>query len=135
MTELTEGNGFIEAVHNGYKRLPGKPWHRRQWRFRARGFQIRDRITGRFQEAVGRFHFHPEVRLDAHSDACQNGTVRLGNGALLSWQIIKGRGHLTETTYHPEFNVSIHNRCLEVFFVEPETLVEFTIEIVAGEKP
>lgn len=131
VTELKEGNGFIEVAHDGYQRLPGRPMHRREWRFGERGFQIRDRITGRFQEAVGRFHFHPDVRLDAHSDACQTGTVHLSNGTLLSWQIMKGRGHFAETTYHPEFNVSISNRCLEVLFMEPETIVEFTIEIVA----
>lgn len=126
VTELKEGNGFIEAAHDGYQRLTGKPTHRREWRFGERGFQIRDRITGRFQEAIGRFHFHPDVRLDAHSDACQTGKVHLSDGTLLSWQIMKGRGHLAETTYHPEFNVRIHNRCLEVCFTESETIVGFT---------
>jgi uncharacterized heparinase superfamily protein len=122
---LKESKDYIEAAHDGYRRLFGKPLHKRAWSFSERSVQIRDSISGGFQEAIGRFHFHPYVKIVVHSDACQSGTVHLRNNASLSWKIIKGRGNLADSTYYPAFNISHPNRCLEVQFDGPETFVEF----------
>jgi len=125
----------IAAAHDGYRRLPGKPVHRREWRFSEDALRIRDTIEGDFREAVGRLHFHPDVRLapsscdggavGAASAVYDSGRIILTDGREMRWRIEKGQGSIVDTTYHPEFNISLPNRCLEVRFDGPETVVEF----------
>jgi uncharacterized heparinase superfamily protein len=124
-TVLKESKDFVEARHDGYRRLPGKPLHKREWRFSARCVQIRDNISGGFKTAIGRFHFHPDVQLIPSSGDTNSGKIILKNGCQISWLIEKGRGRLVDTTYYPEFNISRSNPCLEIQFEEPETIVEF----------
>lgn len=125
VTEVRESKDFIEASHDGYRRLTGKPLHKREWRFSERNIQIRDSISGGFQDAIGRFHFHPDVRIDVDSGDCMRGTIYLNNESSISWQIIKGRGRIIESTYYPEFNISRPNQCLEVQFEDTVTVVRF----------
>ena len=40
----------------------------------------------------------------------------------MHWRIEKGRGSLHETTWHPEFGLSIPNQCLEISFTDRETI-------------
>ena len=51
---------------------------------------------------------------------------KIGICPYLFWRVIKGWGRLVETTWHPEFGCSLPNRCLEVRFDGPETVVDFS---------
>ncbi|CAG1003854.1 partial Heparin-sulfate lyase, partial [Myxococcaceae bacterium] len=55
----------VACSHDGYRRLRGKPVHRREWRFFDGGMEITDSIEGRFAEAVSRLYFHPGVAVTA----------------------------------------------------------------------
>lgn len=144
--QILPEEGVISCAHDGYRRLPGKPVHRREWRFREAGLQIRDTIEGDFREAAGYLHFHPDLQvipsseddgsdtgspvLDGNTSAlegnCKNGILLLPSGAKMHWRILKGQGRLTDTTWHPEFGISIPNRCLEIHFTDRETLIELS---------
>jgi uncharacterized heparinase superfamily protein len=124
---IRESEGVVSCAHDGYRHLPGKPVHRREWRFRSDSIQVSDTITGSFLEAVGRLHFHPSVRLASSSDDCTAGRIVLPDGHEMRWQITKGRGRLCETTWHPEFGLSIPNQCLEIGFIERETVIRFRV--------
>jgi len=57
-----------EAAHDGYRRLPGRPVHRRRWLLSGAGLQIDDEVTGSRRHAVAvRWHLAPgaHVRLKA----------------------------------------------------------------------
>lgn len=116
----------ISCAHDGYRRLPGKPVHRREWRFREGGLQIHDVIEGEFREAVGYLHFHPDINIIPSSDDCTEGRIVLPEGSEIPWKIEHGRSCLSETTWHPEFGLSIPNKCLEIEFTARETLVELS---------
>lgn len=150
---INASEGLVACAHDGYRRLPGKPVHRREWRFRKGGMEIRDTIEGDFREAVGRLHFHPDVRLipipedtvaaagiaasaratpaapprtgatGAESSFCNEGRILLPGGREMRWRIEKGRGRLCEKSWHPEFGLSIPNQCLEIHFADRETVV------------
>jgi len=122
--EIREAEGLVACSHDGYRRLPGKPVHRREWRFFADGLRIRDTIEGEFREASGRLHFHPGVDVLPLSEMCESGEIILPDGRRLHWKIARGHGRLLDTTWHPEFGLSIPNRCLEVDFAGRETEVE-----------
>jgi len=117
---------IVSCAHDGYRRLPGKPMHRREWKFSTDGLRVHDTIKGDFREAVGRFHFHPDIKIMQASDDGSEGKIVLPEGRKISWRIENGRGRLSETTWHPEFGISLLNQCLEVHFDGPETVVELS---------
>ena len=58
-----EGVVTVEAVHDGYRSLPGRPRHHRRWRLDAAGFQVADTVTGRGRHrVVARWHLAPGAR-------------------------------------------------------------------------
>ncbi|MCW2909981.1 MAG: Heparinase family protein [Actinomycetia bacterium] len=53
-----------EAVHDGYRRLPGRPVHRRRWMLTETGLRVEDYVTGRGRHAaVVRWHLAPGSEL------------------------------------------------------------------------
>ncbi len=97
-----EGRETIEAVHDGYARLPGKPLHRRRVQVLREGFAVEDRVEGRGRHrAVGRVRFHPalEVRLVGPGEV-------EAVGERVSCRLLAGEGTplaLEEGVYFPRF--------------------------------
>jgi uncharacterized heparinase superfamily protein len=117
------GESRVSCAHDGYRRLPGKPVHRREWRLTASALEVCDRIEGSFQKAVARYHFHPDVTLELDGPTCGRGT--LPSGRYFYFRVIKGVAMLANSTYHPEFNATIRNQCLELSFAGPEASIAF----------
>jgi len=123
--EIRAAEGLVACSHDGYRRLPGKPVHRREWHFSGNGLQVRDQIEGTFREAVGYLHFHPNLQL-IPTEHCKDGHIPLPDGRMMHWRTLKGQAHLVDTTWHPEFGKSIPNQCLAIRFDGPETVVELS---------
>jgi uncharacterized heparinase superfamily protein len=102
----------ISCAHDGYRRLPGRPVHRREWRFCAAGLTLVDQIEGRFQNAVGRLYFSPE-RLLSGGQSCDNGVVKIFEGHEVAWIAEDAQARIVQATYHPGFGLEIPGRCLE----------------------
>ena len=115
----------VACAHDGYQRLPGRPVHAREWLLREHSLRITDRVSGRFARAEGRFHFHPDLRLDCREGATE-GTAALAGGRALRFAVAGGRCRVEQTTWHPEFGLSIANNCLVVEFASPEAAVTFS---------
>ncbi len=63
---------FLRGQHDGYRRLPGRPVHRRtiEWD-RVQGLAVTDRITSsRAVKAISRLHLHPRCTIAAVNEAC-----------------------------------------------------------------
>ena len=123
---INETADRLSACHDGYRRLPGKPVHKRTWRFFEDGLEIEDEIKGQFQETVARFHFHPKTKLQVLKSDSSYGAIEVPEAPSIKWQILKGTARWTETTYHPQFNLSQPNNCLEIRFSEPTTAIRFS---------
>ena len=56
-----QGDGVTaEAAHDGYRRLPGRPVHRRCWSLTGAGLRVDDEVTGSQRHAVAvRWHLAP----------------------------------------------------------------------------
>ncbi|GEM_PF-127430 len=64
----------ITASHDGYRRLPGQPVHRRSWSIGETSIQIRDEVVGEGTHRVAaHFHLSPECEVIE-----QDGTIRAG---------------------------------------------------------
>lgn len=125
---VCEERGDITRVfcgHDGYRRLPGRPTPFREWLLGKGEMHITDTIEGRFEKATGRFHFHPDLKLSIDKFG-KEGRVGLPDGKKLSWHVSGGLCKIIDTTWHPEFGLSIPNKCLEVSFDGPEVKILFS---------
>jgi len=114
----------VKCAHDGYRRLPGKPIHWRQWFFQEHELMVHDRIERDFKEATARFHFHPTVVLEAKNSG-RSGSARLPDGGRVRWQVLDGVANVQSSAYHPKFGVTEPNRCLEAKFTSPESRIIF----------
>ena len=100
----------IFCAHDGYKRLTGKPVHRRAWRLRKGELRVEDRIEGRYQTAVARYHLHPSVEVIVDSTGL-SGVLRLSGGRNTRWRA-SSRVRIAPSHYAPEFGRRLATRCL-----------------------
>ena len=115
---------IIRCAHDGYRRLPAKPLHQREWRLSDSNLSIRDDIKGGYQEAVARYFLHPEVEV-VPNRSLQMGELRL-HGSSIRWKVTGGEVSIVPSSYHPEFGLSLPNHCIEVTFTAELCGIEFS---------
>lgn len=103
----------VSAAHDGYRRLRGRPVHRRSWEISPGRLLVSDRIEGKCGKAVARFHLHPDVGVEFQDrDAGTAGILRLPSGKTCQWRLAGGQVELCPGLWHPEFGCSLPNQCL-----------------------
>ena len=105
------GEISVSGAHDGYRRLRGKPVHRRSWRFGPSSLTVVDRIEGDFREAVAHYFLHPDAYV---LEAEQRIAVPGSEGRSARWRVRGGELQVVSAEYHPEFGVSLPSRCLRV---------------------
>ena len=103
------GGLHAQATHDGYRHLPGRPLVSRRFELNEKRLVITDTVTTDAQ-AEGRFHLHPLVSVKSISNNCV--LLTLPGGEQLRLQCEGDPPRLEDTTWHPEFGVSIPNQCL-----------------------
>lgn len=116
---LTESDGTVHVAcaHDGYRRLPGRAVHRRQWDFDGDSLRVTDRVEGRYQSAVARFHVHPDVAVEGDGPA---GRLILPGGRPVAWHVEGATARVVPSRFHPEFGLSIANACIEAAATGPD---------------
>ena len=116
----------VSCGHDGYRRLAGRPTHRRRWRLERQRLSVEDRIEGTFESAVARYIFHPGVSCSLN-EAGTSATISVDCGSTVSLIISGGRARIEVAQYHPEFGKTISTQCL-VLAIEKD--VPATIEVL-----
>lgn len=112
----------VHCAHDGYRRLPGRPVHRRKWKLSPHDLVVEDQVQGGSYPAEARYHLHPSV--DVATDAASAvATLRLPTGVAVTATIEQGRLEIVESQWHPEFGVAIASRCLAVGLVNGLSVV------------
>ncbi|MCC6983207.1 MAG: alginate lyase family protein [Bauldia sp.] len=105
----------VECAHDGYRRLRGKPVHRRRWRMTGAALEIADVVEGKARTAIARFHLAPGVEISSSS--------ALDGGSAMELLTPLGRrirfetsspARVDQSAWHPEFGVSVDTRCISV---------------------
>ncbi|MEX0372767.1 heparinase II/III family protein [Spiribacter roseus] len=112
--ETAGGELFVEAWHDGYTRLPGQPVHHRRVVLGSHRLLITDRVTGRYERAVGYFHLHPAVELDSGTD--RHATLRVAGQAVVQEATPSGSISVMSDHWHPEFGVSQRSSAFRLGF-------------------
>ncbi|MBY7800186.1 heparinase II/III family protein [Vibrio fluvialis] len=104
----SDGNIKVSCSHNGYLRLPGKVTHNRDWSFTSSSISIKDILMGTYKSAIAHYHIHPDIQVLVNG---QNATLTLSCGLQLTVEASQNI-ILEDTTWHPEFGLSIPNKKL-----------------------
>ena len=107
------GEGFrLEAWHDGYRHLRGRPVHSRRFTFRRPGvLMFRDNVTSAVPvRGVSRLHLHPDCRLQAVTDT--RAEVAFPAGRLTVCFAGPGRLTVEKGMYCPQFGLAIDNPVL-----------------------
>lgn len=107
----------VEAEHDGYKKLLGKPIHARSWQFSDDRCVVTDRVSVGGFNAYARYHLHPDIEAIEHDDS-KKFTLLYGMGHELEVVVKKGEAFLEKSFWHPEFGDSVPSNCLVVRMVD-----------------
>lgn len=106
--EETDNEISIYGEHTGYMRLSGSPVHKRKWQFSNDKLIITDHITSKQRhKAAVYFHFHPDWDVYMNDE-----TVIIKNGKHIIRLVFEGKGNieLLDSSYHPEFGLSLPSK-------------------------
>lgn len=123
--------GFeLSAWHDGYKRLKGKPIHRRKFTWHKRdSLRIEDIITAsKPQSVVSRLHLHPNCKIDQIKARTAWVTYPEGNFRI----IFSGNGRLSieDSSNCPEFGKKLENKALAYHAFGDDIKVSLVIELL-----
>ncbi|MCE9828573.1 heparinase II/III family protein, partial [Shewanella algae] len=115
----TEHRVTVECSHDGYMRLPGKVIHTRKWLIAQDELIIYDRLSGVFNYADAHYHLHPDIRVEGPYD---DGQVTLNLPSDIQYTVWAEGADIKvlDTTWHPEFGLSIANKKLVLKFQQNE---------------
>ena len=102
----------MEAGHNGYKTLFSGCLHNRKILLSDRSLTITDSLNGNFIFAKSRFFIHPQLAVSFNDDILQ---IK-GKNFIMTSNLVGKSAFICDSTWHPEFGVSVPNKVLEVEF-------------------
>jgi len=114
----------VSCSHDGYKRLKGSPMHTRKWEISSNQLIVNDVITGNFQQAEARYHFHPDVTIELN-EVDKKGFIYLRDNNKVYFEVQSGSLRIIDSTYHPEFGLSEDNKCLVLNFDSNQSKLRF----------
>lgn len=118
--DVQQGSIIIHASHDGYRHLPGRPVHHRQWKFTSDELEIVDKVVGRQTTSVARLYLHPDIKIQQVDGAF---VIDIG-GRDKAYIELQGADRVTlmASTWHPEFGLSLDNQCIEAVFTKNSLL-------------
>jgi uncharacterized heparinase superfamily protein len=115
----------IEAEHDGYRRLAGRPTHRRQWILSSTSLVVEDQLSGAFASAEARLHLHPDLRVT--SERTGQFSLQTSEGTRIRVQFAGVKAsQVRASTWHPQFGRSTPNSVLVATFAGASLVTRIT---------
>ena len=109
--KIDKAENRVHCGHNGYARLKGSPIHWRTWTGNSDSLVVTDRIEGKFDSAVSRFHLHPDVSV---KDENSTQIVLETSGGLVTVEAVGSELQIEPSIYCPEFGKRIPTQCISI---------------------
>lgn len=105
----------VACSHDGYRRLPSRPIHRREWSLRAGTLRVWDKVEGSVKTAEARYHFHPETRV--HLQGERKLTLARPGCRQIELRVAQGDLRIEPSRYAEAFGVVRDTTCAVVSLV------------------
>ena len=109
---FTEDKIIFEGTHDGYKSFFRGSLHYRKITISKDQLILFDSLEGKFKHAKSRLFFHPDLLVKLEKSILE---VE-GKDFVLMSDLSGKKVSLINSTWHPEFGLSIPNKCLEIEF-------------------
>ncbi|MEZ9947937.1 heparinase II/III family protein [Vibrio breoganii] len=113
---------IVRCSHDGYMRLSGKVMHTRTWHLASERMIVSDLLTGTFNDAKAHYHLHPNIQILSEDDII----IQLPDNSKYGVKVEGGDVVVLDSTWHPEFGLSVANKKFLVNFKQNE--VTFVLE-------
>lgn len=113
----------ISASHDGYQRLSGKVTHIRTIEVSGSELKVVDELDGKWNEAQGYFHFHPDIKVKEINDNSINLSLPSGLQILME---TSGKVITKNSTWHPSFYTVIDNTKCKINFDNNKLVTRFS---------
>ncbi len=121
-----DGLMSISASHDGYKRMPTSPIHKREFLYSNNSLEINDQISGFGNKVVSRYFIHPDIEISKAENEflfCKNGEVIAKLDVESTHDAL-----IYDSNYHDKFGSSIVNKCIQIIGKSPQNIkVKFHI--------
>lgn len=115
---------LVSASHTGYRRLPGRVTHQREWQFYPDALQVKDTVSGEFTQALARFYCHPAVSVATLN--VNSLKLTLPGNQTVTVNVLGAKAlNVVDSTWHPRFGERVTNQCIEVKFGGREVTTKF----------
>ncbi len=128
--EQLEDGFALEAWHDGYRRLPGRPIHKRQIQWSSSGcLVVTDMVSSKNPvRATVRFHLHPDCQIESLKD--REAIVAFDAGRFCIRCDAPNSLETEESWYCPEFGVRMKNTSIILSMVARESYFHTVIELI-----
>lgn len=106
------GISTARGAHDGYRGLPGRPIHAREWRLADGALSIEDEVSNPDLVGEARYHLHPDIV--ARQAGPLDGTLTTPDGLTMHWRATGSTTTLEDSVWHPQFGVGMRTTCLVV---------------------
>ena len=117
---------YVSCSHDGYRRLPGKPLHQREWQWMECSLQVTDIVSRSAKNAIAFFHLHPDI--DVLESKPRRWTLMLSGGRSVQIFVESGFARLEKSYYAPEFGKRLARACLAIELTDYRAQVRFVWE-------
>lgn len=112
----------FKGAHDGYKTIFGGCIHSRKLTLSEGNLVICDELDGNFNNAVARFHFHPNLKVKIDNDVL---TVT-GDNFFMESDLTGKKAYLFDAVWYPEFGLEKDNTGLAIEFTSGKECICFT---------
>lgn len=113
----------FSASHTGFKQQGINCLHKREWQVSSNKLVIADELIGTYDKAEGYLHLHPDVDI-SHVDTSEV-TLNIG-GTELKLATEGAHFRVAETSWHPEFGISVPTKKIVYIFDKPSVVTQIT---------
>jgi uncharacterized heparinase superfamily protein len=113
----------FSAAHNGFSKQGVNCIHHRYWFADNDSVTVTDKVIGNYINAVGYLHLHPEIEVLRFSD---EEVILTASDFNICIKISGAKVSIENTTWHPQFGVTIANKKLCFLFAKRTMSIAIT---------
>ncbi|MDT0593674.1 heparinase II/III family protein [Glaciecola petra] len=107
--KISEDKKSFFGIHNGYQKQGIDCLHKRNWDVTENDITITDSLVGNPVHIEAYFHLHPDIKIENIS---KRKLLLTAHGISCLFEAINAEIEIKNSTWHPEFGVSINSKCI-----------------------